>query len=337
MRSSNSTDAGHRVIIFTDRSEAPDGQPIVWWRWYFGDGYISGDQNPVHTYRDYDRYTVRLVVQTACGERYSDEYTDEQTQELDAYCSRPAASFTGDIFEGPVPLTVHFTDTSEHAQPDSTAWTYLFGDAHSSYDQNPVHIFKTPGVYTVHQTVKKSCNPNGDESTLQVRVKPAVLGILFYVNGTNTTTTATTTTAGAAATTTTATAVTTSRVPVSTAAAVAAQSMAAVSGTGTISVTTDPSGAEVYLDDVLRGASPAIIPNLAAGSHILRLEREGYQTMRVPVTISDGKTTEYSTALIPDSSGGKRAASPGAAAAVIDRCLTDRREWCKGFVAEDPP
>jgi hypothetical protein len=59
--------------------------------------------------------------------------------------------------------------------------------------------------------------------------------------------------------------------------------------------------------------------------------------MRVPVTISDGKTTEYSTALIPDSSGGKRAASPGAAAAVIDRCLTDQREWCKGFVAEDPP
>jgi non-ribosomal peptide synthetase component F len=106
----------------------------------------------------------------------------------------------------------------------------------------------------------------------------------------------------------------TSRVPVSPSLAVAVQGVTA--GAGTLSVTTDPVGAQVYLDDVLRGASPAIIPNLAAGSHILRLEREGYRTMRVPVTISDGKTTEYSTALIPES-GGKSAPPLGAAAAVI--------------------
>jgi PKD repeat protein len=316
MRYANSTDAGHRVVIFTDRSEAPEDQPIVWWRWYFGDGYISGDKNPVHTYRDHDRYTVRLVVQTACGETYSNEYRDEQTQELDTYCPRPVASFTGNVFEGQAPLTVHFTDTSQNARTEVTAWTYVYGDSHSSSDQNPVYTFRTPGVYSIRQTVKKNCNPEGDESTLQVRVNPAVLGMVFVLNASNTTTAAMTTILPAEPTITTAAALTTSRVPVSPV-AVAAQSVAAIAGAGTLSVTTDPAGARVYLDDVLRGASPMTLPNLPAGAHTLRIEREGYQTMRVPVTISDGKTMEYSTALLPESPGGKRAAMPGAAAAVI--------------------
>jgi PKD repeat protein len=323
MRYANNTDTGRRVVIFTDQSEAPAGQPIVWRRWYFGDGYISEDQNPVHTYYYYDHYTVRLVVQTSCGERYSDEYRDEQTQELDTYCPRPVASFTGDVFEGSAPLTVHFTDTSEHADPSVTAWTYTFGD--SVYDpvqafrQNPVHTFNTTGVYTIHQTVKKSCNPIGDESTLQIRVKPAVLGIFFYINATNTTA-ATTTAVTAAVTTAAATTVTavpaaaTSRVPVATVTTVMVPGTP-VPGTGTLSVTTDPAGATVYVDDVMRGASPAVIPGLAAGTHTLRLERAGYRTMGVPVTIDDGKTTEYATALIPESYGGKTPL--GAAAAVL--------------------
>jgi hypothetical protein len=70
-------------------------------------------------------------------------------------------------------------------------------------------------------------------------------------------------------------------------------------------VITDPVGARVYVDDVLRGASPATVPNLGAGSHMLRLERDGYRNMTVPVDISEEKTTAYSTALVPESPGGK--------------------------------
>ncbi len=77
-----------------------------------------------------------------------------------------------------------------------------------------------------------------------------------------------------------------------------------VTGTGSLSVITNPAGAQVFIDDVLRGASPATVPNLAVGSHTLRLEREGYRNMTVPVAINDGKTTDYSTALVPESSGG---------------------------------
>jgi hypothetical protein len=49
--------------------------------------------------------------------------------------------------------------------------------------------------------------------------------------------------------------------------------------------------------------------DLPAGTHMLRLKREGYQVMSVPVTISDGKTTGYATALVPES-GGSRGVLP---------------------------
>lgn len=248
-------------------------------------------------------------MQTACGETYSSEFRDEQTQELDTCCPRPDVSFTSDVFKRPASLTVHFSATSKNTRPDIMARTYMFGDAHSGHDQNPVHTIKTPGVYPIHQTVKKSCNPYGDESTLRVRVRPAVPAM----NTSGTTTAVTTTTLPA--TRTTGSAVMTSRVPFTPSAAVAVQNV--IAGAGTLSVTTDPAGAQVYVDDVLRGVSPATIPGLPAGANTLRLEREGYQTMRVPVTISDGKTTEYSTALIPVSSGRTSSVPPGAAAAVI--------------------
>ena len=44
--------------------------------------------------------------------------------------------------DGDAPVTVYFTDTSE-GMPN--AWSWDFGDGHTSYLQNPVHIF-TDGV-----------------------------------------------------------------------------------------------------------------------------------------------------------------------------------------------
>jgi PKD repeat protein len=46
---------------FTDTSTDPDGS-IVAWRWAFGDGDSSSQQNPSHTYADGGTYTVRLIV-----------------------------------------------------------------------------------------------------------------------------------------------------------------------------------------------------------------------------------------------------------------------------------
>jgi hypothetical protein len=82
-----------------------------------------------------------------------------------------------------------------------------------------------------------------------------------------------------------------------------AQNAAILPGTGTLSVTTNPAGAQVYIDNVLQGASPATVPALSAGSHTLRLERDGYQNMTLPVMVNDGTVTAFSTTLAPVSGG----------------------------------
>ena len=49
------------VCDFTDTSSDPDGT-VVGWAWAFGDGEVSSQQNPQHTYAVGGPYTVSLVV-----------------------------------------------------------------------------------------------------------------------------------------------------------------------------------------------------------------------------------------------------------------------------------
>lgn len=55
-------------------------------------------------------------------------------------------NFTANITSGVAPLTVSFIDTSS---PTPTGWLWNFGDGTISTDQNPVHVFSSPGEYTV--------------------------------------------------------------------------------------------------------------------------------------------------------------------------------------------
>jgi hypothetical protein len=75
--------------------------------------------------------------------------------------------------------------------------------------------------------------------------------------------------------------------------------------TGALSVTTTPAGVSIFIDGVQRGVSPATIPGLAPGDHTLLLKLDGYTDLSTPVSITAGKTTEYTTGLA------KAAKSPG--------------------------
>jgi PEGA domain len=101
--------------------------------------------------------------------------------------------------------------------------------------------------------------------------------------------------------------------------------------TGSLSVTTTPAGATILVDGVMRGASPATIPGIPAGSHTLLLKLDGYQDMSMPVTITAGKTQEYSTAMI------QAAASAPATSAAAETPVTPKRapgfEFIPGLVA----
>lgn len=66
---------------------------------------------------------------------------------------------------------------------------------------------------------------------------------------------------------------------------------------GSLSVTTNPAGAFIFIDGVQRGVTPATIPGLSAGTHTLILKLDGYQDISTPVTIVAGKTQDYSSGM----------------------------------------
>ena len=70
-----------------------------------------------------------------------------------------------------------------------------------------------------------------------------------------------------------------------------------VQTTGSVDIKSSPSGATVYIDSVNKGVTPAIISNIAAGSHILLLKKTGYKDYSVSVNVAAGKTTTVNPVL----------------------------------------
>jgi len=87
----------------------------------------------------------------------------------------------------------------------------------------------------------------------------------------------------------------------------------AASGTGSLSVSTTPTGAQVYVDGAFIGNSPTKTSGLSAGSHFLTFKMDGYTDLGVGITITTGQTTEYSTSLV-SSNAGVNKRTPGFAA-----------------------
>jgi PKD repeat protein len=287
-----------------DNSSSASNQPIDSWSWEFGDGGTSTVQHPEHTYSRAGQYDIRLTVTTFCGSKYS----NTSVSSMYIYCSMPEPAFTPNVTEGFAPLVVQVTDGSQKTPENITTWTYWSDNTPFSNDRNPVFFFTTPGNHTISQTVWKDCVQTGSTSypsfIREIKVNPAS-SLSSEGNGTSTTLTtqptlSPVTSAGPAALPS----------PPET-----AQSVPGVPGKGTLSVITEPAGAKFSIDNVLRGTSPATVPDLPAGSHTLRLEKEGYQNMTIPVKINDGKVTGFSTTLTPVS--GESEILPVIALAVI--------------------
>lgn len=74
----------------------------------------------------------------------------------------PVADFTTDITFGEMPVVVQFTDLSLNI-PES--WSWDFGDGNFSSEQNPVHEYTVPGLYTVSLTVTNSATSDTHTKT----------------------------------------------------------------------------------------------------------------------------------------------------------------------------
>lgn len=147
-------------------------------------------------------------------------------------------SFEATPLSGPVGLAVSFTDTS----PASRSWNWDFDNdgEYDSYDKNPTHTYDKPGVYSVELTI----------------------GCTLHTN------------------------------------TVTKEDLISV-GDGTLDVSSTPSGAAIYVDDVYKGVTTLKDIPVAPGGHTVRLTKEGYIEQSKPVTVTAGKTVPVSVTLVP--------------------------------------
>lgn len=81
-------------------------------------------------------------------------------------------------------------------------------------------------------------------------------------------------------------------------------------GYGSLSITTSPPGALVYVDGAMMGVAPTTIPMLTEGPHSITLVMDGYHDLKTTITINADTTSEYITGL------SKTTQTPGFAAGI---------------------
>ena len=157
----NDTVCAQLELSFTDTSSINGGN-IVDWSWYFGDGGVSSDQNPIHTYGLGGQYIASLAVESNLG------CIDTMSQTVIVY-PKPNADFLR--FAACLNDTNQFTDQSTVATGSQvTGWDWDFGDAAgTSIDQSPWYVFGTSGIYDV-QLISETNNGCLDTVVRQTEV-----------------------------------------------------------------------------------------------------------------------------------------------------------------------
>ncbi|MHB8164715.1 MAG: PEGA domain-containing protein [Methanoregula sp.] len=67
---------------------------------------------------------------------------------------------------------------------------------------------------------------------------------------------------------------------------------------GTISLTSSPSGSEIYLDNQYQGCTPVTIPDVVAGPHTLEYRHAGYQSWSTAITVIPGPSNYYAALVL---------------------------------------
>ena len=149
------------VVSFADSSSGP----VTGWSWAFGDGDTSSVQNPIHTYASSGVFGVELAVMGTGG-------VVDTTRKDSLITVRPFADFSAFPTSGLDSVIVAFQDSSRGG---ATSWSWDFGDGETSTDQNPEHIYRVPGAYTVGLTVGAQGGSDTIEKPDLIEVKSGIL------------------------------------------------------------------------------------------------------------------------------------------------------------------
>ena len=110
------------------------------YEWLFGDGQVSFEENPVHTYDNFGTYTISLIATNECG--------NDTTEIVIELGTVPNALFSYSGHSGCAPFEVQYIDQSQN-NPTSWSWNFEGGNPSTSNLQNPVVVYENPGTYSV--------------------------------------------------------------------------------------------------------------------------------------------------------------------------------------------
>lgn len=128
------------------------------WSFPGGTPSTSTDENPVVVYNDAGAYDVTLEVSNFAGTH------SKTVNNFIVVDQSPIAGFSYSTSGN----TITFIDNSSYG----TSYSWDFGDGETSIDQNPIHIYKDNGVYTVIQSVTNGCSTKTQTSTITIAIAP---------------------------------------------------------------------------------------------------------------------------------------------------------------------
>jgi len=153
---------------FTNTSTIVDGtQNLFTYNWNFGDGSPNGNaQNPLHNFPATGPYNVTLTVTSNNG------CIDSITRTVNTIYGQAHAEFTAT--EVCFNDQTHFINSSDPLAGNLIVqWNWEFGDGSPiSHDQNPFHLYTTPGTYTVKHWIVTDKGCSSDTAIHSATVNP---------------------------------------------------------------------------------------------------------------------------------------------------------------------
>lgn len=144
-------------------------------KWNFGDGNISDEIHPTHTYAEAGNYTVSLVVENICQ-------VSTAAQIIEIESEMPVPDFTSSSTELCEKGSVLFTNLSTSAT--KYQWEFEGGSPTTSTEESPIIAYMVPGTFSVKLTAS---NDDGSvdiikEELISIYPEP-VVDFDFTING----------------------------------------------------------------------------------------------------------------------------------------------------------
>ncbi|MBI4931369.1 MAG: PKD domain-containing protein [Bacteroidetes bacterium] len=166
------------ATFHTDMNKVCEGAPVQFtadnadanfaYKWFFGDGETSVEQNPQHVFKKAGTFSARLRVTSVL-----DKKSDEQKNTITVLAA-PSVDMTYKASEENNLAVIFDAEAAK-----TTDWKWDFGDRKIASEQNPSHTYAKYGTYKVAVTAKNSA---GCAATLTKEVEVKNIINLFAPN-----------------------------------------------------------------------------------------------------------------------------------------------------------